>query len=105
MCFETLLLGQDLEKLPHAFIEVALELVHVIALAVFMIGSFKNLLALGNPLFAPSGCHHICRDSTTLLFLLVISVLISLLAEVSLVILENELMDLTSPKIVEEPLH
>jgi hypothetical protein len=103
--FESLLLGQDLEKLPHPLIEVALELVDVITLAVFMIGGFKHLLALGDPLFAPSGSHHICRDSSALLFLLVIPVLVSLLAEVSLIILEHELMDLTSPQIVEETLH
>ena len=70
-----------------------------------MIGGFEHLGALGDPLLAPSGCHHICGDSTALLFLLVIPVLVSLRAEVSLVILKHELVDLTSPQIVEESLH
>ena len=105
MSFEPLLLGQDLEKLPHPFIEVALELVDIIALTVLMICGFEHLGALGDPLLAPSGGHHICGDSTALLFLLVIPVLVSLRAEVPLVILEYEFVDLTSPQIVEETLH
>ena len=105
MSFEPLLLGKDLEKLPHPLIEVALELVDVVTLAVLMIGGFKHLLALGDPLFSPSGSHHVCSDSTALLFLLVIPVLVSLLTEVSLIILEHELVNLTSPQIVEETLH
>jgi hypothetical protein len=76
--FKPLLLGKDLEKLPHPFIEVALELVDIVALTVLVIGGFEHLGALGDPLLAPSGGHHICGDSTALLLLLVIPVLVSL---------------------------